>query len=224
MPAGLRDAGYGVGASRWEVTRDHVLPYAAPGILTGTVLAIARALGEAAPLILIGAITGLLPRTGLTEQLHGLADAHLQLGRAGRTPRARRSAGPMRRPRPASSCSPSCCSSTPQPSCSATASRRSASARDRHRGLTTVTDQTTAPRIMAVDDESPLNLSEPAAHHPVAAGTEQHRLRRRRPQCPLWRLPRGAGRDDRRAPARDHGLHRPVGLRQDDGACAASTG
>ena len=65
VPAGLRDAGYGVGASKWEVIRDHVLPYAAPGILTGTVLSLARALGEAAPLILIGAITGLLPRTSL---------------------------------------------------------------------------------------------------------------------------------------------------------------
>jgi len=65
VPQGLRDAGYGVGASKWEVTRDHVLPYAAPGILTGTVLSLARALGEAAPLILIGAITGLLPRTSL---------------------------------------------------------------------------------------------------------------------------------------------------------------
>jgi phosphate transport system permease protein len=66
VPQGLRDAGYGVGASRWEVTRDHVLPYAAPGILTGLVLSIARALGEAAPLIVIGAITGLLPQATLT--------------------------------------------------------------------------------------------------------------------------------------------------------------
>lgn len=66
VPQGLRDAGYGVGASRWDVVRDHVLPYAAPGILTGTVLSIARALGEAAPLIIIGAITGLLPRSSLT--------------------------------------------------------------------------------------------------------------------------------------------------------------
>src|SRR5829696_4694188 len=66
VPQGLRDAGYGVGASRWEVIRDHVLPYAAPGILTGTVLSIARALGEAAPLIVIGAITGLLPATSVT--------------------------------------------------------------------------------------------------------------------------------------------------------------
>ncbi|MEJ7722734.1 MAG: phosphate ABC transporter permease PstA [Ilumatobacteraceae bacterium] len=65
VPSGLRDAGYGVGASRWEVTRDHVLPYAAPGILTGTVLSIARALGEAAPLIILGAITGLLGDTSM---------------------------------------------------------------------------------------------------------------------------------------------------------------
>jgi phosphate transport system permease protein len=43
-----------------------VLPYAAPGVLTGTVLSIARALGEAAPLIIIGAITGLLPATSVT--------------------------------------------------------------------------------------------------------------------------------------------------------------
>jgi phosphate transport system permease protein len=68
VPQGLRDGGYGVGASRWEVVRDHVLPYAAPGILTGTVLSLARALGEAAPLIIVGAITGFLPETTLTEK------------------------------------------------------------------------------------------------------------------------------------------------------------
>ena len=60
VPAGLREAGYGVGATRSEVIRHHVLPYAAPGILTGTVLALARALGEAAPLILVGAASGFL--------------------------------------------------------------------------------------------------------------------------------------------------------------------
>ena len=58
VPTGIREAGYGVGASRWEVTRKLVLPAAAPGILTGTVLALARALGETAPLILIGGILG----------------------------------------------------------------------------------------------------------------------------------------------------------------------
>lgn len=60
VPNGIREAGFGVGATRWEVIRSHVMPYAAPGILTGTVLAVARALGEAAPLILVGATTGFL--------------------------------------------------------------------------------------------------------------------------------------------------------------------
>ena len=58
VPRSLREGGYGVGASRWEVTRKLVLPSAAPGILTGTVLALSRALGETAPLILAGAVLG----------------------------------------------------------------------------------------------------------------------------------------------------------------------
>jgi phosphate transport system permease protein len=60
VPTGIREAGFGVGATRWEVIRHHVLPYAAPGIITGTILSLARALGEAAPLILIGAVTNRL--------------------------------------------------------------------------------------------------------------------------------------------------------------------
>ncbi|MCP4434509.1 MAG: phosphate ABC transporter permease PstA [Actinomycetia bacterium] len=64
VPNELREAGFGVGATRWEVVRHHVLPYAAPGVLTGTVLALARALGEAAPLILVGASTGFLSSGG----------------------------------------------------------------------------------------------------------------------------------------------------------------
>ncbi len=60
VPNALREGGYGVGATQWEVIRYHVLPYAAPGILTGTLLSLSRAIGEAAPLILIGAITGRL--------------------------------------------------------------------------------------------------------------------------------------------------------------------
>jgi phosphate transport system permease protein len=60
VPTGLSEAGFGVGATRWEVIRSHILPYAAPGILTGTVLSLARALGEAAPLLLVGAIAGRL--------------------------------------------------------------------------------------------------------------------------------------------------------------------
>jgi len=58
VPNSLREAGFGMGATRWEVIRAHVLPYALPGILTGTVLALARAMGEAAPLILVGAKLG----------------------------------------------------------------------------------------------------------------------------------------------------------------------
>ncbi|MGK2958564.1 MAG: phosphate ABC transporter permease PstA [Acidimicrobiales bacterium] len=58
VPDSLREAGFGVGATRWEVIRTNVLPYAAPGILTGTVLSLSRAIGEAAPLILVGAVMG----------------------------------------------------------------------------------------------------------------------------------------------------------------------
>ena len=54
VPSSIREAAFAVGATRWEVIRSHVLPYAAPGVLTGTILAVSRALGEAAPLILIG--------------------------------------------------------------------------------------------------------------------------------------------------------------------------
>lgn len=70
VPQSIREAGYGVGATKWEVTRSHVLPSAAPGILTGTILSVSRAIGEAAPLLLIGAVTGLLGSSGgLFEQL-----------------------------------------------------------------------------------------------------------------------------------------------------------
>lgn len=57
VPRALREGGYGVGATRWEVTRTLVLPNAMGGVLTGTILGLARALGEAAPLILVGAKT-----------------------------------------------------------------------------------------------------------------------------------------------------------------------
>jgi phosphate transport system permease protein len=58
VPASIREAGFGVGATRWEVIRSHVLPYAAPGILTGIILTLARAFGETAPLLLVGAVAG----------------------------------------------------------------------------------------------------------------------------------------------------------------------
>lgn len=58
VPSGLKEGAYGVGATKSEMIRSQVLPYAAPGILTGSLLAMSRAIGEAAPLILIGAISG----------------------------------------------------------------------------------------------------------------------------------------------------------------------
>ncbi|HJU57536.1 MAG TPA: phosphate ABC transporter permease PstA [Actinomycetota bacterium] len=70
VPTSIREAGFGVGATRWEVIRSHVLPYAAPGVLTGSVLSTARALGETAPLIMVGAVTGFLAtRGGILEGL-----------------------------------------------------------------------------------------------------------------------------------------------------------
>lgn len=73
VPQSIREAAFGVGATRWEVVRSHVLPYAAPGIFTGTVLTLARAFGETAPLLLVGASTGFLAggSGGFLEQLQG---------------------------------------------------------------------------------------------------------------------------------------------------------
>ena len=57
VPPSIREAGLALGASQWQTVRLFVLPAAWPGILTGTILALARAIGETAPLITIGALT-----------------------------------------------------------------------------------------------------------------------------------------------------------------------
>jgi phosphate transport system permease protein len=57
VPDSLRQAAYGVGATRWQTVWHHVLPNALPGILTGSILALSRTLGETAPLIIVGAST-----------------------------------------------------------------------------------------------------------------------------------------------------------------------
>ena len=57
VPWSLRESAYGVGATKWQVTRDHVLPAAIPGVLTGVIIGISRAIGETAPLITIGALS-----------------------------------------------------------------------------------------------------------------------------------------------------------------------
>ena len=55
VPNSLRQAALALGATRWQMVRDHVLPAALPGILTGTILGLSRAIGETAPLLMVGA-------------------------------------------------------------------------------------------------------------------------------------------------------------------------
>ncbi|HII26744.1 MAG TPA: phosphate ABC transporter permease PstA, partial [Candidatus Thalassarchaeaceae archaeon] len=57
VPPSLRQGAFGVGCTKWQVIKDHVLPHAMPGMMTGTILAMSRIMGEAAPLILVGAVT-----------------------------------------------------------------------------------------------------------------------------------------------------------------------
>jgi phosphate transport system permease protein len=57
VPNSLRQAGFGLGGTKWQTVWSHVLPNAMPGILTGTILAISRAIGETAPLVVVGAST-----------------------------------------------------------------------------------------------------------------------------------------------------------------------
>ena len=71
VPGSIREAAFGVGATRWETIRSHVLPYAAPGILTGTILSLGRAFGETAPLLMVGAIAGTFTSTSVGDMLNG---------------------------------------------------------------------------------------------------------------------------------------------------------
>jgi phosphate transport system permease protein len=70
IPAAIREAAYAVGATKWETTWDHVLPYAMPGIMTGVIIGMARAIGETAPIITIGALTfiAFLPPAPVTTE------------------------------------------------------------------------------------------------------------------------------------------------------------
>ena len=67
IPKGVRESAYALGATRWQVVRAHLLPLAAPGALTGVILALSRAIGETAPILVVGAATfiAFLPRTPL---------------------------------------------------------------------------------------------------------------------------------------------------------------
>jgi phosphate transport system permease protein len=57
VPKSIRLAAYALGATRWQTVRSHVLPAALPGIMTGVILALSRAIGEASPLLILGALT-----------------------------------------------------------------------------------------------------------------------------------------------------------------------
>ena len=57
IPAAIREGAYALGASKWQTTSDHILPYSMAGILTGVIIGMARAIGETAPVITIGALT-----------------------------------------------------------------------------------------------------------------------------------------------------------------------
>lgn len=57
IPVAIREAAYGVGATKWQVVSDHIVPYSVGGIMTGVIIGLARAIGETAPVITIGALT-----------------------------------------------------------------------------------------------------------------------------------------------------------------------
>lgn len=83
VPTSIRDAALGLGASRMQAAIDHILPLAAPGILTGTIIGIAQALGETAPLIMIGMVAFIVdvpttltdPATALPVQIYIWSDS-----------------------------------------------------------------------------------------------------------------------------------------------------
>jgi phosphate transport system permease protein len=74
IPAMIREGSMAVGATRWQTCRYHIIPYAMPGILTGVIIGLARAIGETAPIITIGALTfiAFLPPLPYTEMAPGV--------------------------------------------------------------------------------------------------------------------------------------------------------
>ena len=77
IPSQIREGAYAVGATKWQLVRDHIVPYSTPGILTGVIIGMARAIGETAPIITIGALTFIAflpPMPGTGEPATGLFD------------------------------------------------------------------------------------------------------------------------------------------------------
>ena len=106
IPQAIREGAYALGATQWQTVRYHILPYSSAGILTGVIIGMARAIGETAPIITIGALTfiAFLPPAPVTGRaavpvvrmadvaVHGDADPDVQLDFAARggVPRQRR--------------------------------------------------------------------------------------------------------------------------------------
>lgn len=69
IPQMIREAAYAMGATKWQMVKDHILPYSMPGILTGIIIGLSRAIGETAPIITIGALTfiAFLPPAPITD-------------------------------------------------------------------------------------------------------------------------------------------------------------
>ena len=82
MPPSIREAALGMGASKIQMVFHHVLPLAMPGMLTGTIIGMARALGETAPLLMIGMVAFIVDiPTGITDPSTVLAGADIPLVR-----------------------------------------------------------------------------------------------------------------------------------------------
>ncbi|MHB1428031.1 MAG: phosphate ABC transporter permease PstA [Rhodocyclaceae bacterium] len=69
IPQMIREAAFAMGATKWQTVKDHILPYSMPGILTGIIIGLSRAIGETAPIITIGALTfiAFLPPAPITD-------------------------------------------------------------------------------------------------------------------------------------------------------------
>jgi len=82
VPRTIREAAYALGATRWEVTAHHVLPYSTGGILTGMIIGLSRAIGETAPLVTIGALSfiAFLPESPFKSEFPFLSFAWLKEG------------------------------------------------------------------------------------------------------------------------------------------------
>jgi phosphate transport system permease protein len=86
IPQNIRDGAYGLGASKLQVVLHHLLPLSMPGIMTGTILAVSRALGETAPLLMIGMVAFIAdvannflePTTALPVQIYLWSDLQEQ--------------------------------------------------------------------------------------------------------------------------------------------------